>query len=876
MVDKFSLLASTASDWWWEMDAQLRVTFLSERYTELFGIPVSSIVGKLRSELVRTDYDTPAWRTHLDDLANHRPYRDFLTTLVDAWGMTRPVKISGSPVFGADGCFQGYIGVGHDLTELRQREFEALRDAHKLASVLEHIDQGVVYFDADLRVAAYNKPVLHWLQLEDIGDPIGLHHSDIMRRLAERGEFDPEDKETAVTSRLAMVKAGHRLEGERARRDGRIFAYAFNPLSEGGGVLTFSDVTEARKREARLARSEEGFRYRFRNLPLPVWTYSAKTLKFLDVNDAAIAEYGYTREEFLSMSAIDMCGPEGAERLSKWLAEEGRSSAFEPNEWYNRRKDGSILQVESYGRDIDFDGEPARITVVIDVTARKEAERLNQRLVETSQDLVFVTDGRAKLLLVSPSVTRILGLSPDEMIGRNTADFMVPEDLEAARTAFKGAKRGVPVSNFRSRYRHKDGRIVSLLWMGMWSEVDRRHYMVGRDMTDIDRTEAQLHEAQKMDAVGRLTGGVAHDFNNILMVIMANIDELAEDERLPSDLGRRIKRIANATQRASDLTRQLLAFARRQTLRPEWTDVNELVSATAGLMRRALGEAVQINSRLAEGIWPVEVDRGQLQAALVNICINARDAMPEGGTLAVETENVVFDADYVRNNPDAVAGYHVAITVSDTGTGIAPEILDRVFEPFFTTKETGRGTGLGLSMVYGFVRQSRGHVTISSEFGRGTAVRIYLPRTTIERPVEATPERPEEPRGTESVLLVEDDSKVRLSVAEQLRMLGYRVTEAATGLAALGELEAAAEPFDLMLTDVVMPGGLHGDALAAAVAKRWPQVKVVFMSGYTDSSNELRGRLDPDVLLLDKPFHRRDLAQMLRLALDGRPRSQTI
>jgi signal transduction histidine kinase len=459
------------------------------------------------------------------------------------------------------------------------------------------------------------------------------------------------------------------------------------------------------------------------------------------------------------------------------------------------------------------------------------------------------------------------------MIGRNTADLMAPEDLEAARQALKGARRGQPVSNFRTRYRHKDGRLVSLLWMAMWSEVDHRHYMVGRDMTAIDHTEAQLHEAQKMEAVGRLTGGVAHDFNNILMVIMANIDELAEDGRLPSDLGRRIKRIANATQRASDLTRQLLAFARRQTLRPEWTDVNELVSATAGLMRRALGEAVQIESGLADGIWPVEVDRGQLQSALVNICINARDAMPEGGTLGVETGNVVLDVDYARTNPDAVAGDHVLITVSDTGTGMAPEIVDRVFEPFFTTKETGRGTGLGLSMVYGFVRQSRGHVKISSEVGRGTSVRIYLPRTVAERPADVASEHAEEPHGTESVLLVEDDAKVRLSVAEQLRTLGYRVIEAANGPAALGELEAGTQPFDLMLTDVVMPGGLHGDALAAAVAERWPQVKVVFMSGYTDNSNELRGRLDPDVLLLDKPFHRRDLAQLLRLALDGRPRA---
>lgn len=481
-----------------------------------------------------------------------------------------------------------------------------------------------------------------------------------------------------------------------------------------------------------------------------------------------------------------------------------------------------------------------------------------------------MTDGRARLILVSPSVTRILGWSPGEMIGRNTVDFIAPEDLEAARQEFKQVRRGCQTANFRSRHRHKDGRLVSLAWMGMWSEVDHRHYMVGRDMTDIDRTEAQLREAQKMEAVGRLTGGVAHDFNNILMVIMANIDELADDARLPSDLSKRIGRIANATQRASDLTRQLLAFARRQTLRPEWTDVNELVSATTGLMRRALGEAVQIESRLADGIWPVEVDRGQLQSALVNICINARDAMPEGGKLLVETGNVMFDADYARRNPDAAAGEHVLITVTDTGTGMAPEILDRVFEPFFTTKETGRGTGLGLSMVYGFVRQSRGHVKISSEVGRGTSVRIHLPRSTAERPAEVASERPAEPKGTENVLLVEDDLKVRASVAEQRRILGYRVTEAANGPAALSMLEMASLPFDLMLTDVVMPGGMHGDALAAAVVQRWPQIRIVFMSGYTDGANELRGRLDPDVLLLDKPFHRRDLAQILRLALGGR------
>ena len=867
MSDKFSLLASTASDWWWEMDAQLRVTFLSERFTELFGIPVSAVVGKHRAEIVRTDDDTPEWRDHLDDLANHRPYRDFLTTFVDASGVLRPIKISGTPIFGPDGCFRGYIGVGHDLTELRQKELEALREARKLASILEHIDQGVVYFDPDLRVAAYNQPVIQWLQLEDVGNPIGLHHSDIMRRLAERGEFDPEDKEAAVADRLAMVKAGHRLEGERARRDGRVFAYAFNPLPEGGGVLTFTDVTQAREREARLARQEAGLRYRFRNLPLPVWTYSTRTLGFLDVNDAAIAEYGYTREEFLAMKSEDVCGPAGAARLRKWL-DEGRQTNFEMSHWENRRKDGSIVHVESFGRDIDFDGEPARIAILIDITARKEAEQLNQRLFETSQDLIFVTDGYGRFVRVSPSVTRILGWTPEELTGRDGAEFADPEDVEAARVEIRQARRGQQIHNFRARYRHKDGHAVPLLWMGVWSETDRRYYFVGRDMTEIDATEATLRHAQKMEAVGRLTGGVAHDFNNILMVILSNVEALAEEAQVPQDLHRRIAGIEKVTQRAADLTRQLLAFSRRQALRPEISNLNELVSSTIGLMRRTLGEAIEIEAQLQEELWLVEIDRGQLQAALVNICINSRDAMPGGGKLLVETANVALGADCAQHTADVVAGEYVMINITDSGTGIAPEILERVFEPFFTTKEVGRGTGLGLSMVYGFVRQSNGHVKITSEAGRGTSVRIYLPRSVATKPADAPVKTAALPRGSESILLVEDDGEVRHSVAGQLRGLGYRVVEAANGAVALATLEAMPQPVDLVLTDVMMPGRLQGRALADAVAKRWPETRIVFMSGYTENALSHQDRLDGGMLLLHKPFRRRELAGILRQALD--------
>lgn len=278
--------------------------------------------------------------------------------------------------------FSGYVGVGHDLTELRREE----QEARKLSSVLQNIDQGVLLLDADLRVAACNKALVQSQQLEDPGDPTGTPYEVILRRLAARGEFEPQDKEAAIAQRLAAVRAGKRFESERTRKDGRILAIAFNPLPEGGGVMTYTDVTAARQREAATVRSEEGLRYRFRNLPLPQWVYSTRTLNILDVNDAAIAEYGYTREEFLAMTAHDICGPEAAARLRQWLAE-ARPERLETTQWDNRRKDGSIICVESYGRDIDFDGEPARISIMIDITARKEAERLNQRLFETSQDI---------------------------------------------------------------------------------------------------------------------------------------------------------------------------------------------------------------------------------------------------------------------------------------------------------------------------------------------------------------------------------------------------------------------------------------------------------------------------------------------------------
>ena len=872
MADKFSLLAGIASDWWWEMDAELRFTYLSDRFTEIFGLPPSIALGKRRTELGRTDYDNPAWQAHLEDIANHRPYRDFETTFVDANGVSRTVKISGTPLFTTDGTFTGYIGVGHDLTELRRREKEASEQAANLKATLENVEQGVVLLDGALRIVAYNRRLAEWLQFDADRDVRGVPYETMVRELAERGEYGAEDKEAAIATRMRLVQSRERFAGERRREDGRIVAVTFNPLPAGGGVMTYTDVTEARNREDRLARSEENFRHRFRNLPLPQWVYCTRTLRFLEVNDSALSKYGYTQEEFLAMTLEDVQVPEEVEKLMQWLKPE-RIGSFHTTEWHHRCKDGRILDVEVYVRDVDFNGEPARIALIIDNTARRDAERQTERIFETSQDLIHVIDGNGRFVRVSPSATAVLGYRPEEMLGHGAEEFIHPEDLESTRNELRTARKGRTGGKFRCRFIHKDGRVIPLVWAGAWSEPDRRHYFIGRDMTDHDRTEELLRQAQRMEAVGQLSGGVAHDFNNILMIILANVEALEDDERLDPLLRDRLGGIGSATERAAELTRQLLAYSRKQALRPQRTDINELVGSTGKLLRRALGAGIEIEFVLARDLWNAEIDGAQLESALVNLAVNARDAMPDGGRLLIQTENATLDENYVEQNPDAVAGDYVRLTVTDTGMGMAPDVVVRAVEPFFTTKEVGKGTGLGLSMVYGFIKQSNGHFTLYSEVGNGTTVKLYLPRSKAGPQVATGPRRQPMPGGSERILVAEYDADVRAGVVRQLRSLGYDVSEAADGSAAIAALEAGLLPYDLLLTDVVMPGALNGKALADETERRWPGTKIVFMSGYTEDAISYNGRLESGVLLLTKPFSKRDLAATIRRALDGPERT---
>jgi hypothetical protein len=392
---------------------------------------------------------------------------------------------------------------------------------------------------------------------------------------------------------------------------------------------------------------------------------------------------------------------------------------------------------------------------------------------------------------------------------------------------------------------------------------------VAQEIAERRQAEAFLQQAQKMDAIGKLTGGVAHDFNNLLQVISGNLQLLAKDVAGNERSKRRVSNALAGVSRGAKLASQLLAFGRRQPLEPKPLNIGRLVSGMDEMLRRTIGEAIEIETIVSGGLWTSFVDQYQIENALLNLVINARDAMADGGTLTIEVGNAYLDEDYARRHPDVSAGQYVMVAVSDTGTGISPDILEQVFEPFFTTKPEGKGTGLGLSMVYGFVKQSGGHVRIYSELGHGTTVRLYLQRAASGEEVVAAIDTGPILGGTETILVAEDDDEVRETVVEMLGDMGYRVLKARDAASALSIIESG-QHVDLLFTDVVMPGPLKSPELARMVRTHMPNLAVLFTSGYTENSIVHDGRLDPGVDLLSKPYTREALARKIRQVLVNR------
>jgi PAS domain S-box-containing protein len=593
-------------------------------------------------------------------------------------------------------------------------------------------------------------------------------------------------------------------------------------------------------------------------------------------NKAAERLFGYTADKAVGQHIDLILSPDRRDEARDILNRVGDGQHVEHFETVRLHKSGrevnvslSISPIRSAAGWIVGASKTAR-----DITESKQTERAlrqeieeRQRIFETSQDLILVTDIAGNFIQVSPSSFAILGYAPSEMVGRSAIDFIHPDDLDNTRNEMRSARRGQQMRNFEARYRHKEGNVVLLNWMGTWSEPVRRHFFIGRDLTEKQAAEAQFRQAQKMDAVGQLTGGVAHDFNNILTVITGTIGILGDAVADRPELASIAKLIDDAAERGAQLTKHLLAFARKQPLQPREIDVNALAMEVAKLLHPTLGEQIEVSPKLSEDAWSALADPNQLTTAMLNLALNARDAMPNGGKLTLETRNVYLDEGYASIHSDVAVGNYVMIAVSDTGTGISPENLEKVFDPFFTTKDVGKGTGLGLSMVFGFVKQSGGHVKIYSEVGHGTSVKIYLPRSSGLQETASEAEVAANVRGgNETILVVEDDVLVRKYVITQIASLGYGTLQAANAAEAL-KLVDSGVPIDLLFTDVIMPGGMNGRQLVDAAMKLRPALRVLFTSGYTENSIVHHGRLDAGVLLLAKPYRKPELARMIRVAL---------
>ncbi|NJL27242.1 MAG: PAS domain-containing protein [Thermoanaerobaculia bacterium] len=546
-------------------------------------------------------------------------------------------------------------------------------------------------------------------------------------------------------------------------------------------------------------------------------------------------------------------------------------------ESHHRRKDGSLFPVEVNVTYIRLDHD-YNLAVVRDITERKRAEcalieshNLLNAIVQSTSDAVFVKDLEGRYVMINSAGAHRLHRSVEDVIGRTDFDLMPAETAESltehdrkvlttgesqtlAETMMVAEVMRTYIST-KGVYRDPEGRVIGLVG-------------IATDVSELRRLEEQFRQAQKMDALGRLAGGVAHDFNNLLTVINAYC-QLVFDRVPEGDPNREmLTQILHAGERAAGLARQLLDFSRKDRREPQIIDVNFLLFEQLRLLQRLLGEDVELIWRSSAEPGFVKIDPVQLEQAIINLAINARDAMPDGGQLVIEARNVEIEENDAEHLAETQPGRYVLVCVTDTGQGMDESTRTRLFEPFFTTKEAGKGTGLGLAMVYSFVNRSGGHVEVESELGRGTTFKIYLPHTAeATQPAPPSQDLPALPAGSETILLVEDDESVRTLAKVVLESCGYTVVEAGRGHEALRAAERHAGVIDLLLTDVVMPG-MNGRRLAELLAKSRPQTRVLFISGHVDDIVARQGLLEPELALLKKPFTPIGLAREVRRVLD--------
>lgn len=663
-------------------------------------------------------------------------------------------------------------------------------------------------------------------------------------------------------------------------------------------IAAVRDISERKRNEAALRSSEARFRHLFDRAADAIFLHDRQG-HIVDANQTACANLGYTRDELLQMTVGDI---EVGVQFTELKAYGPRLAAGETVEiaGVHRRKDGSTFPIEARVVPFELDGETLLFVSTRDVSDRRRAEAaLREQDSQRRQAELEIAEWKQRYDVLSraagqivyechvdghivwgDAMTTILGYDTDELQGGYSqwVERVHPDERDEVVRHFDAATAAGTAFLAEYRFRHKNGEYLWIEDAGypLFDEQGRLMRYVGimadvsaqrRAEADRRRLEESLRHAQKLESIGRLAGGIAHDFNNLLTAISGNLTLAMLGEGTEGASADMLAEAAKAAESAANLTRQLLTFSRKQVIHPKLLCLNDTIRGLQKMLRRLLGEDVELVARLAADLGLIESDEGQLEQVLVNLAVNSRDAMPHGGRLVIETVNVNVEEKSSGHSGPLLPGQYVRLTVSDTGTGMSPEVQEHLFEPFFTTKEAGKGTGLGLAMVYGAVQQNHGQIILDSELGRGTRFHIYLPRVEAAPKTQVDVTSPELAVGVESVMVVEDEEQVRTLAVRILQRQGYRVLAYGTGEAALAALARKDLAVDMLMTDVVMPG-MNGRILAERAQEVRPGLPVLFTSGYTDDVMVQHGVLDQCIAFIAKPYTVEELTRRIREVLD--------
>ena len=877
--EKFQQLADNLTDAFWIRSPDLReVHYVSPAFEKIWGRPVASLY---ENPLRWVDYILPEDRERVVgafvSLMGDVRSLDIEYRILRPDGEVRWVRVRGFQVRDAAGKLIRHTGIVTDITEQRRSKNALLESEQRFSGAFEHAPIGVALVSPDCRWLKVNRALC---------DLVGYTEAELLTHTFHEITH-PEDREVG-SEKMRRLIAGdtrtYQIEKRYVHKRGHCVTVMINVSLvrdvQGKPLYLISqiqDITERKQAEERIAeqaalidQTHDVIAVRDLQHRVVFWNKGAERL------------FGWSAEEVVGRRINELIQHDATS------FQEAVQTVFRDGKW-----NGEMTKITKSGDQItvlsswtllqDAQKRPKSILVIAsDITGHKRAEnelsRRDERfrlLIENASDLITILNAEGLIRFQSPSSKRLLGYNPEDVVGRSAFEFIHPEDASRSADALKRALADAtaPVSA-EYRFRHNNGtwRVLQSIGRSIPGESPEGFIVINsRDVTENRSLEAQFRQAQKMEAFGQLASGVAHDFNNILAIIQMQAGLLRQKHDLAATKIDFATEIEKAAQRGANLTRQLLMFSRRQTLQPRDLDLNDTITHIAKMLHRILGEDVQMQFKFAAKSLFIHADAGMMDQILLNLTVNARDAMPNGGQLIIETYAFEFDEYTAAQTFQARPGSFVCLSATDTGCGIPAENLPRIFEPFFTTKEVGKGTGLGLATVFGIVQQHQGWINVYSEVGKGTTFRVYLPRLTkvTNKPVGGPP--PATARGgNETILLVEDDSALRATTQVALSCLGYRVLGASNAVDALEIWEKHRGEIRLLLTDLVMPGGVTGKELAGRLLQQDPGLKVIYTSGYSAETASKDLHLEEGVNFLTKPFEVHKLAETVRGCLDNK------